>query len=66
MSEGHAKFQLKLAKIIMKINMYLFRTPRIPSMDLQVHGHPVLDGDKPLQDGVCSLSEMVIWVTHII
>lgn len=32
-TEGHAKFQLELAKIIMKINVYIFKTPGILSTD---------------------------------
>lgn len=30
---GHAKFQLELVQIMMKINMYVFRTLRILSTD---------------------------------
>lgn len=32
-TEGHAKFQLELVQITMKINIYVFRTLRILSPD---------------------------------
>ena len=55
----------------MKINMYIFKTSRILSMDPRVHGDldkdPWARGrDTSLQDGVDSWSEKVNRVTYIL